>query len=208
VRDLTTALMAEMAKKSLAPILLVETQFLSGWVRLWTGRGGLQWNGETWGGIVLPNDQLIGAISQLTESNDMTADMMTLSLSGIPSTAIAQVLNEVRPSFVCNVYLGALDTATGLPIATPYRSWSGYTDVPTISDAGETCTIQLTVESRMAELQRTRDWWYTHEDQQLISPGDMGFQFVGGIQDLYLPLNVATPNIGPSPLYPVAPRSR
>lgn len=183
-RGLTTAIGAEFAKQKLAPLLFVEIEFVSGWVRLWSGSGSIVWNSKTWYGVVLPNGTVIGGISQLQEVTDGSAQAAALSLSGIPSTAVQQVLNECRQSNQANIFLGAADQTTGAVLADPYTAWSGYTDVPTISDTGDTCTVTISVESRLVDLQRSREWRYTHEDQQLFSPGDLGFEFVGALQNL------------------------
>ena len=43
---------------------------------------------------------------------------------------------------------------------------------------GETATVSLTVESRLADLERPRARRYTDSDQQAEYPGDLAFQYV------------------------------
>jgi hypothetical protein len=50
-------------------------------------------------------------------------------------------------------------------------------------DGAERCEIQITYESRLIDLNRAREWRYTHESQQQISPGDLGFEYVAGLQE-------------------------
>lgn len=204
-RGLTTAVATEFAKLKLQPLLFVEVEFVSGWVRMWSGSGSLDWNGNTWYGVVMPNGQVLGTISQLQEVSDGSAQAAALSLGGIPSTAVQQVLSECRQNNMANIFLGAADQATGAVLADPYCAWSGYTDVPTISDSGDACTVTISVESRMVDLQRSREWRYTHEDQQLFSPGDLGFEYVGALQSLSVNWGKGWPVFPPQP---PAPRSR
>jgi hypothetical protein len=35
----------------------------------------------------------------------------------------------------------------------------------------------------LIDLNRAREWRYTHESQQQISPGDRGFEYVAGLQE-------------------------
>ncbi|ABF42159.1 hypothetical protein Acid345_3158 [Candidatus Koribacter versatilis Ellin345] len=198
-RGLTPTIEAEFAKKNLVPLLFVEVQFVSGWVRLWSGIGAIVWNGQTWLGVALPNGTVLGSISQLQETTDGSAQAAALSLSGIPSTAVQQVLNECRPNNIANIFLGAADQVTGAVLADPYCAWSGYTDVPTISDSGDTCTVTISVESRLVDLQRAREWRYTNEDQQLFVPGDIGFEYVGALQSLSITWGKGAPVFPPVP---------
>jgi hypothetical protein len=62
-------------------------------------------------------------------------------------------------------------------------AFAGRLDVPTIMDGADRCEIQITYESRLIDLNRAREWRYTHESQQQISPGDRGFEYVAGLQE-------------------------
>jgi hypothetical protein len=181
-RAANPSLLAQFQANSLMPVVFMEAQFVSGWVRLWTGMGQISWNGQTWTGVMMPNGEMLGKISPLGETTGVEAQSIALSLSGIPVGSVQQAINECRPSYPCNLYLGAMDPVSGA-IITPFRSWGGLLDVPTIAESGDTCTIAISVETRLVDLQRPREYHYTHEDQQLFSPGDMGFVFVGALQN-------------------------
>ena len=77
---------------------------------------------------------------------------------------------------------GAIDSSGAL-VVDPYTTFQGRLDVPEIVDGGDDCTIQISYESRLIDLERARERRYTHEDQQIDSPGDKGFEFVTLIQD-------------------------
>lgn len=182
-RGLDPALQTAFSSKRLAPVLFVEMQVTSGFVRLWGGMGSIVWGGNTWLGVTTPQGQVLGGVSRLSERSDVQAQGAAFSLSGIPITALQQVLTECRQNLPANIYIGAVDLNTGVLLANPYKSWGGYTDVPTIAADGQTCTITISVETRMVDLQRAPEWTYTHADQQVFSPGDDGFKFVAGLQN-------------------------
>jgi len=61
--------------------------------------------------------------------------------------------------------------------------FSGRMDQPTIDVTGTLATIAINCENRLVEMNVAVDRRYTDEDQQMDYPGDLGFQFVNGIQE-------------------------
>ena len=57
-------------------------------------------------------------------------------------------------------------------------------DVMTIDDGAGTVAIGMTVESRLIDLERARDWRYTSENQKSLYPNDKGLDFVVDLQDM------------------------
>lgn len=68
-------------------------------------------------------------------------------------------------------------------IADPFLAFEGRLDVPDIIDDGETCTVTVSYESRLIDLERPRERRITHEDQQIDYPGDRFREYVAGLQD-------------------------
>lgn len=176
-RDITAGMQTEVAAAALSPILLAEMDFSGGFVRVWSGLGDLSWNGYTWTGV----GDLAG-VSQIAESTDFKANGVQLQLSGIPSAMISVALGEKYQGRPCNIYFGAMDDS-GAVVADPFLLFGGSMDTMTISESGETSTIAVSVESRAIDLKRSRERRYTHEDQQIDYPGDLGFEYVAGLQD-------------------------
>jgi hypothetical protein len=56
-------------------------------------------------------------------------------------------------------------------------------DVMTIGEQGDNCTIDLTAESRLIDLERPRLRRWTSEDQKALDPDDKGFEFVNSLQE-------------------------
>ena len=177
-RNITADVITEITAGRCAPIVLCEMKFSSGTVNLWNGIGDLSWDSKTWNGA-----GQLASISALPEGSDVAAEGLTLSLDGIPTTFIQQVLTECRQGYPVKLWLGFLDS-TGAVIADPYQSFAGRMDVPTIQEGADTCKVSITAESRMIDLKRARERRYTHEDQQIDYPGDTGFENVAALQNV------------------------
>jgi hypothetical protein len=176
-RDLTSAMQAEFLKVKLRVVIFVEGVFTSGTLRVWSGMGTVPWNGQNWIGT-----GNLGGISAISEGTEPHADGIELSLSGIPSDLITKALGECRPNAPVKVWFGCLNEAEAV-IADPYQSFGGRMDVPSVEEGGETSTIKLRVENRLADLGKARERRYTHEDQQIDFPGDLGCEYIAGLQD-------------------------
>jgi hypothetical protein len=175
-RDIDSSLAAEFRKPGLTPILLAEIDVASEVVRAWTGPGDLTWNGNVFKGV-----GTFGGIGKLTETTDNTASGMALSLSGIPADLVEISLAEIRQGKTATVYLACLDARNRL-VGQPLAVAAQLTDVPSLSDDGQTATISLSCEPRSIDQGRARVRRYTTQDQQLDDPTDRGFEYVPPLQ--------------------------
>jgi hypothetical protein len=116
------------------------------------------------------------------ESVDVRADGLTLTMSGIRQADIEQALEDTIPGLSCKIWFGVLDEM-GNVIADPYMAFAGRTDVPSVAEGADTATVSLTVENRLIDLHRSRERRYTNQEQQLLSPGDRGFEYVEQLQE-------------------------
>lgn len=176
-RNLTPEYLAALEDQALYPALLFEGEFASGWVRIWTGASDIIWDDKTWTGTGV----LMG-VGALEETSEVVASGTSVSLSGVPLDLVGLAIEEARQGNVGRIWL-ALLTADGEVIANPVQAFSGRLDVPELSEDGATCTITISYESRMIDLGTPRNWRYTHENQQVLHPGDRGFEHVTAIQD-------------------------
>lgn len=176
-RDLTSAMLAEVTAQLVRPCILFEGEFEGGTVRLWSGLVDLTWNAVVWTGA----GQLLG-VSAVEETTNVVANGVTVSLSGIPVEFRSAAIDGARQGKPGRVWLGSLD-ASGALIADPYMLFAGRLDVPEITFGSDTFTITISYESRLIDLTVPREFRYTHESQQALYPGDMGFEFVTTIQD-------------------------
>lgn len=201
-RNVSTQLQQAASASVVFPIIFVEAEFDSSTVRMWSGIGDLSWDAKTWtGGGSLLN------VSSIEESTEVKAVGTRVSLSGIPSELLSLALQEDYQGRNLKVYLGAFtDENTFLLnqdgsimlkedggkiiavdeqdiIAEPIIIFSGRMDIMTINEGGDTSTVEVTVENRLIDFERTRERRYTSEDQKIDYPNDKGFEFVTSIQD-------------------------
>lgn len=191
-RNLTAGMVTEVTAPKLYPVIFYEGEFASSTVRLFSGIGSISWNGQTW----LGGGELL-SISPISEKSEISAEGFSVTLSGMPADKISLALQSLRQGKPGKLWLGMLNGATGAVIADPYLLQRGKLDIAPIEDNGETCTISVQYESRLIDLERARERRYTHEDQQLDFPGDLGFEFVPALQDMQL--NWGGPGAAQSP---------
>jgi hypothetical protein len=175
-RTLPTGLASATSSAALSPIFLVELDWPGGTVYAWSGYGNISWGGHTWVGT-----GHLGKISAVRESREGAANGVTLSLSGIPSANITLALGGSSQGQPGKVYFGVLSSAGALAID-PYLIFDGVIDVCPIEDDGDRATISVQLEKELIDT-RARGRRYTHEDQQIEYPGDLGFEYVAGLAD-------------------------
>lgn len=176
-RDLTPDFATALGVRDLRPVIFFEGEFASGTVRLWSGLGDTGWAGQSWSGA----GALLG-LGSIEETSEVVAGGTSVSLSGIPLDLVQMAIAEARQGLPGRVWLGLL-TPEGQIIADPVLAFSGRLDVPEITDDAESCRITISYESRLIDLNTARSWRYTHESQQVLHPGDLGFEYVTAIQD-------------------------
>jgi hypothetical protein len=176
-RDITAALADALDAADLRPAILFEGAFPSGMVRIWTGAGPVEWDGKTWTGVGV----LLG-LGALEETSDVVASGTTVSLSGVPLDLVGLAIDEARQGQPGRIWL-ALLTEDRQIIADPVQAFTGRLDVPEIQEDVQSCRITISYESRLIDLNVPRNWRYTHENQQVLFTGDLGFAHVTAIQD-------------------------
>ena len=177
-RDIDQDLLAQLQGADLSPVLLMRIGTSDGPVRMWTGYGDLEYDGETW----LGGGEFIG-VSNVSETADIQANGITFSMSGITEELLAIALQYMRQGEIAELFLGALSDTGELIGANAVRVFSGKTDVPVIDDDGSSIVINLTAESDLIDLERSRVRRYTPEDQKAEYPDDLGFDFVTRLQE-------------------------
>ncbi len=175
-RVLTSGMLAAVTSQNLQPALFVELAFRDNVIRVWSGRGSTTFNGHTWSGI-----GSFGAISTIDEGTTVEARGITLTMSGIDPTMLAEALQEIELGAPVTVYLGMFDGSS--LIADPVVSWSGRLDQSTFEIGGESATLSINCESRLLDMNVAVDRRYTFDDQQIDHPGDLGLMFVTSIQE-------------------------
>lgn len=176
-RDLTTDMVTELTGKVVHPALLAVMEFDSGTLRVWSGYSDLVWNGDTYTG----GGNLV-AVSSFQETEDLDANGLTVTLSGVPSDQIALALTERTRGRPFRLYLGMVTTGNVM-LDDPYRLFTGLMDVMEATDTGATSSLTVTVENRLIVGQRVQNRRYTSQDQKKTYPTDLGFDLINQLQD-------------------------
>lgn len=171
-RSLTSSMQTAVTADLVRPIILVECAFDSGDLNLWNGIGTLTVSSTDYVGA-----GTLLAIGEIAESSELQANGITVTLSGITDPLLAKARDEDYQGRELTVKLGAMDSSNGV-ISSPVTVFSGFMDTMVINDSSETATIQIAVENRLIEFERTRIRRYTAEDQKIDYPNDKGLEFV------------------------------
>lgn len=176
-RSLAGGMATEVTGATIRPITLVKFEFDSGDLNLWSGIGTLSWNGDTYTG----SGNLL-AISPITETEEIVANSVEFTVSGISSSIISTALSEEYQGRTVTMWLGAFDSSKAI-IADPIKLFSGIMDVMTIVEAGGMATVTVVAESQLRSLSRPSPRKWTSADQKVAYPTDKGFDEVDQIQD-------------------------
>lgn len=199
-RSISSAMQAALTADLVRPIVLVQCAFDSGDLNLWNGIGNLTVNSVEYVGA-----GTLLAIGQIAESSELQANGLTVTLSGITEPLISKARDEDYQGRELKVLLGAMDD-TNEVISNPVIVFSGFMDTMTITDSSETATIQVNVENKLIEFERTRVRRYTAEDQKIDYPTDKGLEFVADMQEKEIVWGTASNNYNGAPIPPTPPR--
>lgn len=176
-RGLSGTMTSAAAATVVRPGLLAYFDFSGGAVRVHSGLGPLSWGGNTYTGL---GD--LGSVSTVKETTETRANGMQFTLSGIPSTMVTRILAEDYRGRSCKLWLAFFSSADAI-LSDPLLLFSGRMDQCLLRDDGGTSVCTITAESRLVELQRSRERRRTDEDQKSLFSGDRGFEYVAGLQD-------------------------
>lgn len=192
-RTIAAPTQAELAASQLAPVLFVELDFASGFVRMWGGVGPIEWDGKTWtgGGELLE-------VSQIDETRSIEATSAQITLSGVPSTLVSIAYADFSQGRPARIWLGALNVTSGAVLADPVQIFAGRMDTISDADSGDTATISVSAESNLADLDRIRARYFTDQDQQRLFGGDRSLRYIPSMQDR--PITWGTAGAGTAPV--------
>jgi hypothetical protein len=176
-RAVSAANAGQLTATLVRPVFLVSLAFANETVYAWTGVGNLVWEGNTYLGV-----GQLGNVSPIVEGSEVSAQGITLTLSGIPANLLSDSLTEIQAGNLAQVYLGFVDQ-NGVLVDDPIPAFIGLLDQPTIDASTDTATIAITVENRMSDMNRARGGRYTDQDQRSRYPNDGSLKYVHFLQD-------------------------
>lgn len=175
-RDLPSGFSDTLEDDVIYPFTAVELLFDgNNVVRLWTGAGTLNYDGNAWVGV----GELLD-VSAVEETSEISAKGATITLSGVPDSILSLALSEAYHGRVGKIYLGLTDPDTQTVSLT--EVFSGFMDRMTIDEQAESSTIGLTLENKLVTLERPRTARYSHEFQRTLDSTDKGLEYVESIQ--------------------------
>jgi len=203
-RSLSPTFLAQLKAGAVMPAFFVELAFADQTLYLFSGVGRFVASGTAYSasstfpyGETFTGLGWLGKLSAIPQINKVQAQSVTLALSGIPSSLVAEAVNQVRITGTATIWFAFINTSTGAIIPDPSQVFLGALDVPTLEDSGETCTISITAENPLVSLQDAPNRRFDDMDQQIYSPGDLGFSFVDALANMALfwpaPYNFPSP---------------
>ena len=163
-------------------VAAIEILFPGFSLRLLDGAGQLQLLGNTFVGA----DATYGALHSIDAFSDGVGDdAPTIKVTLLPPSNISMATLAAAASQGSQVslWVGLINPITGLLVSDPDLRFIGQTDVPTIQVDKNSKTLEITCISsfeqffRDDEGVRLSDAWH-----QSIWPGELGLQFVSGVQ--------------------------
>tara|TARA_R100001440_G_scaffold26615_1_gene43548 strand:- start:384 stop:980 length:597 start_codon:yes stop_codon:yes gene_type:complete len=181
-------ILSKLDDAEVSPFYAVELFFDTETLRVWTGFGDIlvsSGGNNTYNGL----GELL-SISDVQESQDVSAKGVNLTLSGIPSNLLVHALSTPYQGRLCNIHFGFIDWSSPTN-QSGILVFTGYMDTMLIDEGAETSTITTSIESRLIDLERPRNRRYTSESQKqrntsalpTNTTGDLAFDFVESLQN-------------------------
>lgn len=172
-RILPTGLDTALSADKVYPVVMVALDWPGTPLYVWNGYHTINWSGVDWVGV-----GHLGGISEIKESSGSQANGVAVTLSGVPSANVALALSDSSQGRRARIFFGVI-SAAGFTID-PYCVFDGVIDYASLVSSGETATITVNLEKELFDDRSDARRW-THEDQQIDYPGDLGFRQVAEI---------------------------
>ena len=174
---LNTALTGQVVR----PFFAVKFEFEGGNALFWSGVGDKVINSETYLGA---GD--IIAFSPQTETAELEANGVNITINGIDSSNISVALTDNYQGRFVTILLGVLGEDQS--VTATYILFKGLMDTMTISDDGNYSNISIQCENILIGMNRNKVRRYTPYDHEAIVAArgesiDKGFRFVPNLQD-------------------------
>ena len=186
MRDLPTEMLTALDTGKVEPFMAIEINYTdapSETVRLCSRPYSLTFGGHTWAAAgALMN------ISKITETSELKAEKLAITLSGIPSDVVSHTTTSSWQGRPLKIYFGLLIGAAKTPFIKSIAG--GRLDNMSIRySAGskgkgkpQGAIITVSSESPLIDMDTPRDRYYTAEYQRSKFPNDSGLDFVPALQ--------------------------
>jgi len=176
-RELSPTSFALVAEQNISFAVLLELEFASGPVRLWSGVGDLSFGGKTWVGT-----GQLGSLSGVTEATDLSDTVIRARLSHIDAALMPEVVAEVTEGDPVGcpfaIFLAFFEPDGSVKNAVTLTS--GFIDAVELA-AGEAGALTLDLVTEGGQMARSRFYRLSDAHQKKLFPGDRGLEFVSNL---------------------------
>ncbi len=170
--DITANMQAALEADTVLMVPLVFMDFDGDPTFVWGGLEELIWNAQTWQPV-----GNLGAISSVTEASDGAVQTISLTLMGLPGTALTHALDVNYLNRTAQLYIGTFDEDFQI-IDDAALFFAGPMSAMVPSETLGQASITITVESRESALRVSPLRWRTITDHQREHPGDLFYNYV------------------------------
>ena len=177
-REISAAVLALAESGHLERVAMVHFAFDDP-VYAHSGLGNITWNGNTYVGI-----GMLGQVSEHQESQGLSVQPITFSLSGLDQQHLRVALNAANYGDQITLYEAFIDDAGDL-VSDPVVIWAGSVDSTSVR-AGPEPIISIIGQHDIADIDKANGARFTNEDQQARYAGDEFFEFIHEVPTLRL----------------------
>lgn len=170
-RSIDSSTQTASEQSVIRPIIMIDADFTSGHLRVFSGTGTLVYNSETYYGF-----GKLGRISPIDEEIELSSSGVNVSLSGLPGDIISTALGEHYQGRSAVIYIALLDPDY-VVIGQPVILFQGRMDNMQIT-LGDMAEVSLNIENPLRDWERPRERRYNNAGHQAVYPDDKGLEFV------------------------------
>ena len=176
-RDMSAAMLAEIAKGVVRTVDLIELQFVGG-----TEYFAMAWADIVWGGETYQATGDVVSVGAVNEDMDIKVGSIIISMSGVDQSNVSIALSEDYTDRPVSIYRAILDDTFSV-IPEPILIFKGsMTSFSVREDPGSgESVLDWTVASHWADFEKKSGRLTNHESQQIHFPGDKGLEFASEI---------------------------
>ena len=187
MKTINSLVQASLDSKSFSGVILARLHFSSTEIyRYNTSYQSIYWDEDGNGDKEYLGVGNLASVSVLTESNELAAQTIQLTLSGIPNDSINNVLSDKYIGNPCYLWYATLDPTTYAVEGGqtgPILMFAGRMDYGAI-EFGETASIIVNVTNRLADWELPRGGRFNDGYQrQRVDDTDNAFKYVQGLQN-------------------------
>lgn len=179
MRDIDTDALGAFQANGVRLVRLVQLDFDSGPLRLFSWLGTLRWAGADWIGA-----GILGRMGPIEEASEVRATSVEFTLSGMPAEVIDIAKTEAVQGRPASAWIAGLDQQ-GRLIGEPVRVLRGRMDSLEWTE-GPTTSFRLTVETSLVDLERARVRRFTDNDLRARYPDDRGAEYIAAMVNAQL----------------------